>query len=335
VSPEGVVKAVGLSELQNAEIIIDFQEDLCDLTLQIQQKGPQSGFWKLISARPAPRGKLLNHVPLDVYSYGVSQVDLAALWRELPRMLGTMAPQMLSQFQTIVSMAPMMLQVDVTKDIFENLDSLMVSYSRIEKGVSQDLFALKLHSEDQMIMTLSKMFGPQAPLRSQMSAYMAQEDIDGTTVYSLTLPNREKGAPPQRYAVSVVNSYLLIGAPAFVRSMISQAVQGRGFYQSPHFKSMITTIPNGAMAYGYTDISRMLTSTIDELHARNLFAEFSASKKEPRNALEAFFNKLDISKMPRGKFFEAFIGNGFTYTSFQKGQLVTKTVLHYKGEGNE
>lgn len=324
-----IARATGYSELGSVKLLIQLEKERLDISMSAEHNGPKAGFWKLLSSSPAPRGKLLNHVPEDVYSYAVSQLDIKALWRELPVMVQHINPQWAAQFQGALTMLPMMLQIDPSRDIFDNLDSLIVSYSRMQGAQSQDLFALKLRNEDQMIQTLSKVFSPAAPLRAQMGHMLAHEDVNGVAVYSMNIPDQRTGES-STYAISVAGSYLLIGNPGFVRSMISNGTKASGFYKSRAFTSMLSETPSVATAYGYSDIARMVEPLIQELHASGMLKRRAVRSKGGLTPLERFLDGLDLSKLPKARFFATFLGQGFTHTTFKKGHLQSRTSLNYR-----
>ncbi|GEM_PF-6471766 len=313
----------GLSEIVSLQLKLIFKTNCFKIQTVINHHGKNSGFWKLLKPNPAPKGNLLNYIPKDIYSYSVNQLDLKSFWQELPQIIYKINSQWFDIFTQSLNMLPIMFNVNPTLDFFNNLDSLIVSYSRMQGDKSQDLFAIKLIDEDKMIMTLSKLFDKGSSIRNQMLPTMNDNNIKGTIVYSMPVYENNSSTT---YSITVDKSYLVVGNAELIRAMIEKSSTTNNFYQSKIFKMLSNNMPKDSIAYGYTDISKIIVSYISDFKS----SEMLELSKKTNNDLYLFINKLNFKRLPDTNFFNSFFENSFTNTTFKNDKLFINTSFNYK-----
>jgi hypothetical protein len=342
---------IGLGELSLQWVITP---SCSELNLRVQNNAGAGGLWTLLSRDPMPRNLYLGYVPDDVLSYQAARLDIHAFWEEIPAILAKLGPQAPAQFQMGLKVAAQMLQVDIERDIIDNLDTLLISYSRLEGLKDHTLYAWRLRDDAAMEMTLGKLFAEGGWLKLNLKDNLETLEQHGHKVYSITIPQYrepegktgdQKQPVIERVtnAVAVLDGDLVFGRLEMVRAYINGSrdkKNNRKFYRSPLFTRMIRRVPDHATGYGFSDFSRWIIPAVNFLKTMSSTPESPAEEiaeedpaQKPENPPEPdpfseYLENLDYERLPSPEFLRSFFGPWVSYFQFNGKEFIVKWELH-------
>jgi hypothetical protein len=353
VLPGAIIDALGLDQIQTASLALTFKPGSLNFQFLIDRggKGQRKGLWTLLPQEPIPPKHRLAYVPEDVYNYQVLRLDLNALWKELPDMLQAINPQLAAKFQGITGMFSGLYKVDLARDLFGNLGTLITSFSRMEGQSKQELVAWQLRSPEAMEKLLVKVLGENSPLKAQFQDYLEIINLKGHKLFSFNTAFTEPGGEPSQplampgpqstyISISVVDGALVYGPDQLVRGLIQVGASQRRnlkktLYQNPDFTRLENQVPGDAIGYTVTDISSLLQPLL-ELYQRSMAARAPADEKEKGNGEEKtypfmeFLNNLRYERLPSADFIASFFGKGMSYIRFEGDNLVSRGMFRYR-----
>lgn len=362
--PEAIIKALGFDKLEYLSLDVVLNPGNLEFVFQVKQvpsSDPARGVWALLvpeTGAPSPDIRL-PYVPEDIYSYQVIPLNFGALWKEIPEILHAMNPQNAAKFQGSLDMFAAMYKVDPGRDIFANLGNHLITFTRMEGIKKQDIYAFRLRNPLVMEKALGKLLGEGSMIKAQVEDILEVHDLGGYKLYSLKIPSvpalphsvdqpEAEAAPPAMVfnyiSLAVIDGYFAIGDDKLVRGLI-QGASGKEasgpvrFYKSALYTEAVRNLPEGAVGFAMTDISRYLKplmtffkSTIPARVLENGTPGASRAADKRPDPLEAFVDGLRFELMPGAEFLSSFFGKGISYTHQEKGGMVTRTIVHYPGD---
>ena len=347
---------IGMGELSVEWIITP----LCsEVNFLAQNNSGNKGLWTLLTRDPVPGNLYLGYVPTDVLSYQTARLDIQAFWREIPNILVQFGPQVPAQFLMGVKAAAQMLQVDIDRDIIGNLDTLLISYSRLEGLQDRSLYAWRLRDAAAMEITLGKVFAEGGWLKLNLKDNIETLEVQGHKVYSILFPRFQSPEEPETggqkppaeepvtYAITVLDGDLVFGPLDMIRSYIHGSrdkKNNRNFYQSPLFTRMIRRVPDHVNGYGFSDFSQWIkpavtflktiskpTGTLSEWEEEEVPDENAAQTPEKPakpDPLAKYLENLDFDRLPPAEFLRSFFGPWVSYFLFNGKEFFVKWELH-------
>ncbi|UCH95830.1 MAG: hypothetical protein JSV88_03025 [Candidatus Aminicenantes bacterium] len=353
IPPAVILKALGLDHLKHITVDFILKPEAMEFQFHIKTTGAggNKGLWTLLSREQLPPKHRLAYVPDDVYTYQVMRLDFNALWKELPEILKAIDPQTVQYLQAAEGMFGGMYQIDLSRDIFGNLGTLITTFARMEGMKKQELLALQLRQAEAMEKLLVKLFGEGTPLKAQMQDRLEIYELHGHKLYSFktgpvepgpTLPQQAKEPlqEPAYIGVSVVDGALVFGTEKLVRSLIQAASTTRKsstntFYQHPSYTTLIRQVPDDAVGFAITDISRLLRPMLElfknplMIQTLKMESQQDKEKSEP-SPLTEFFDNLRFDRLPPVDFMASFFGRGVSYTRFDGNDLSSRGIFQYR-----
>jgi hypothetical protein len=344
-SPPVILNALGLDNLKCISLDLMLKPESMEFQFTIEAKGTRrKGIWTLLSREPVPLNHRLVYVPDDVYNYQVMRLDFNALWKELPEILKSISPQYVQYLNRVTGMFSQMYKIDLSRDVFGNLGTLITTFSRREDPNKQELYAWQLHNSDAMEKLLAKLYGEGSFLAGQLQDHLEIHQLHGYKLYSFKTSPIKPGDTPGKESIymgiSVVEGALVFGSDKLVRSLIQAAsnnkrTRSNTLYQLPGYTALMRKVPDDAVGYSIIDVSQLVQVMLGLI--KNTMVPRSPEMKSEQDKnniksspLSEFFNKLRFDLLPSLDFMAAFFSKGITYSRFEGNDLVTHGIFQYR-----
>ena len=343
--PQTVLHGLGIDSVGDLQLEIAMKEDHADMVFTAARRGEWNrGLMVLVPAAPAPVDFRLAHVPPDVASYQVFRVDLNALWRQIPEMLGQISPELQMQFRMGVNAAGGLMDIDLNEEVFNNLDRLGFSYARIGDAGQEPVYGFRVKDAGAMARTLEKLFAEHSPVRGQLGDVYRRTDIQGHILHMLQFPvpaGRGNEMRMGEVGLTVVDRALVIGEGGLLVDYVQAAVHNQGaseFYTRALFTDMAARVPADACSYGVSDLAAyarffvdQLGSAIEEMQAAGLARPAGAGGEETPglNPMADLLAGLDTAKLPPAERVGAYFGTCDGYSLIDGAGFRSTMTLYY------
>lgn len=186
-----VMKALGFAGIGKISFKWTINPSFTEAELSLRNKGAKKGIWTLLSGVPISSRHSLGYVPKNVLTYQVMGVDFFAFWQQLPTMMNEVNPAAAAQFNMGIQYISQLLQVDMGRDFFANLDTVFTYYSKPEGNDSQSLYIWQLRNARAMGKTLEKIFGENTYLRTMLKENFEALTLQDYKVYVIKVPQSQ------------------------------------------------------------------------------------------------------------------------------------------------
>lgn len=342
-APHVILNALGLDRLKYISLDLILKPEAMEFQFTVKTKGPGAkGLWTLLTREPVPPNHRLVYVPGDVYSYQVMRLDFNALWKELPEILKLIDPQYVQYLNGFTAMFSEMYGIDLSRDVFGNLGTLITTFSRLENLQKQELYAWQLPDPEAVEKLLAKLYGEGTLLAGQLQDQLEIHQLHGYKLYSFKtgLPGGTPGQESGYTGISVVESALVFGADQLVRSMIQAAGRSKPaisntLYHLPDYTALMRQVPDNAVGYSIINIFQLVQSLL-ELIKNKMVPRIPENENEPgqdsmkSTPLTEFFGKLRFDRLPPKDFMASFFNKGIIYTQIDGNDLVSRGIFPYR-----
>jgi len=343
--PQVVLNALGLDHLKYISLDLILKPEAMEFQATVKTKGPGAkGLWKLLSKEPLPPNHRLAYVPDDVYSYQVMRLDFNALWKELPEILKLIDPQYLQYLHAFTATFSQMYKIDLSRDIFDNLGTLITTFSRMENLEKQELYAWQVRNPEAMEKLLAKLYGEGSFLAAQLQDNLEIHQLHGYKLYNFKtspiIPTDPPGKEPVYTGISVVEGALVFGSDKLVRGLIQAAANNKKtipntLYQLPDYTALMRQVPDDAVNCAIIDVSKLAQSLLvlikNAAAARLPEPDDQPDKENTQpNPLTEFFKNLRFDRLPPNDFMTSFFSKGIMYTRFEGNDLITRGIFRYR-----
>jgi len=342
-----ILKALGLDLLQGISLELILNPGSADFKLAVDVNGPLSrkGLWSVFSNEKIPRNYRLPYVPEDALAYQVMQLDLNSLWKEIPTMLEAIDPKVAAQFQAYTGMFTAAYQLNLSKDIFENLGTMMTTVTCMDGLKQLDMYVWQLRNSDAIEKFLAKMLGETSPLKAQFQNYLNVYDLQGQKLYCFTTPvRRNPAAPPDQNpdaetplvtSIAVTGNNLVFGADKMVRDLINAvpAKNMRTLYQTPDYNTLMKQVPDDALAFKITDSAQLMRFLLGFLKNPVIFQGMQNAAAQANQNLtpwQEFLKNLQYRRLPEQEFITSFFGKIVSYFHLEGNSLVSRGSFSYQ-----
>ncbi len=340
-----VLNALGLDHLKTISLDLILKPEAMEFQLIIKTKGAGAkGLWTLLSREPLPPNHRLVYVPDDVYNYQAMRLDFNALWKELPGILKSIDPQYEQYLNAFTAMFSEMYQIDLTRDVFDNLGTLITTFSRLENQEKQELYAWQVRNPEAMEKLLAKLYGEGSFLSAQLQDNLEIHQLHGYKLYSFktspVLPADSPGKKSIYTGISVVEGALVFGTDQLVRGMIQAAANNKKtisntFFQLPDYPALMRQVPDDAVGCAIIDVTQLVQSLL--LLIKNAAApRIPGPENQPdkdnikTNPLTEFFSNLRFDRLPPNDFMTSFFSKGIVYTRYEGNDLISRGIFQYR-----
>lgn len=326
-----ILKAIGLDRFQGLDLYMDLRANRAEIGMTIRAEGMDKGIWRLLGDDPLPIRHQLSYVPPNLYSYQVLRLDIAPFWSELPKILTGVNSQLGQQYNMFLAYINHSLQVDLSEDIIQNLDSLVTNFSILKGTNEAEVFAWQLRDPMKTSKALAKLFSKNSILYTTFQEGLEIQNVKGYTLYTIRSRQDSKENETQAFTMTVVDRNWIIGEESMVRSYVNAASSRESqttFYQLPLYGKMLKKVPERAVGYGLMDFSKgikTMLSVLDLTTAKTRPANMAGQSKHP-SVIEPL---VDFSKLPSSAFISSFFSPGYNYIVKDKSQIIIKTTIHY------
>jgi hypothetical protein len=340
--PHVILNALGLDQLKYISLDLILKPESMEFRFTVKTKGPGGkGLWTLLTREPVPLNHRLVYVPDDVYNYQVMRLDFNALWKELPEILKSINPQYVQYLNGVTGMFSEMYKIDLSRDVFGNLGTLITTFSRMENLEKQELYAWQVRNPGAMEKLLAKLYGEGTFLAAQLQDHLEIHQLHGYKLYSFkTNPIKPGDTPGQESTytgISVVDGALVFGSDKLVRGLIRAAAnnkqtQANTLYQLPGYSTLMRKVPDDAVGYSIIDVSQLVQSLLGLAKSTMILRMPETEKEQDKDNIQAsplteFFNKLRFDRLPPVDFMASFFSKGITYTRFEGNDPVTRGIF--------
>ena len=339
-----MLHSLGIDTIGDMDFSVSMKDDRVDMTFQVARRGEWNrGLMVLIPPDPAPVDFRLAYVPKDVASYQVTRLDLNALWKQIPEILGQISPEVQMQFNMSVGALGGMMNININEDFFNNLDRLAYTYACLDDGGQKLVYGFKVKDADAMERTLRKLFAEQSPVVAQLGDLYRETDVQGHVIHEIQfpMPTIEGGEPVfNAIGLTVVDRALIIGQGELLENYVQAAVNNQGepeFYDSRPFKEMLARIPDNACSYGLSDMSAYARFFINEMG--KAFGEMESALASPASANDDGGNPPDpfddllegfnFDQLPSAEVIAGYFGLSDGFTVIDDAGMRSTVTLHY------
>jgi hypothetical protein len=336
-----VIKSLGVDALGDMDLNICMKEDRADIAFQVARRGEWNhGLMVIIPPEPAPVDFRLAHVPRDVASYQVTRLDLNALWTQIPEILRQISPEFQMQFSMGVNAVGGMMNINVSEDIFNNLDRLAYSYARLGDNGQELVYGVKVKDAAAMERTLRKLFDEHSPIVAQLGQFYRETDVQGHIIHILQFPNPsgdDEAMAFNEIGLTVVDRALVMGQGDLLVAYVQAALHNQrvpDFYESRAFREMTARVPADACSYGLSDLSAYARFFMNEVHKT-----VEAAKAAPASADEGpdaalapladIFEDIDVSQLPSADVIAGYFGNSDGYSVIDAAGFKSIVTVYY------
>jgi len=341
---QAIIQSLGFDTLGDMGFDMCLKENRADIMFTVGRRGEWNrGLMVLIPPEPAPVDFRLAHVPLDVASYQVTRLDLNALWQQIPEILRQISPEFQMQFSMGVNAVGGMMNINVNDDLFNNLDRMAFTYSRIGDQGQELLYGFKVNDADAMERTLRKLFAEQSPVVAQLGDLYRETDVQGRIIHILQfpIPSGDGDIPTfSEIGLTVVDRALVVGQGGLLEDYVHAAIHNQGvppFYDTSSFKEMAARVPADACSYGLSDLSAYTRFIIDEIQKAvdemedgvATPASTEAGCPDDGDPLAALFGGFAADQLPSADIIARYLGISDGYSVIDDTGFRSVWTIHY------
>ena len=343
VDVQALIHALGIDALGDVDFTMRLEPDRMQADFRVGRQGEWNrGLMVVLPAEAAPLDLRLAYVPANPMNYQVSRLDLNALWQEIPKMLGAVSPEAQMQFGMATNGLAGMAQIDLSRDLFGNLDGLFFSYARLDGDAQQMLYGFKVRDAEAMGRTLERLFGDDAPLAAQLGDMYTRADIQGKIVHSVRFPVPAPEGNPTVYgeiALTVLDRALIIGQGELVMEYVQSSLspgESPEFYASKGFRLLSAQLPQGANSYGLSDFAQYARLALNQIRQIAAAIEDRAGDSGDGDSADgegdkvaAFLQRFDLDRLPPDDTIARYMGTGTSHSLIDAGGLQVALTIHY------
>ncbi len=337
-----LVSSLGVEAIGETGITYTMKPESAQLDLTVQKTGEwDRGLMLFIPTEPAPADYRISYMPEEPASYGVARTDFARIWAEIPVILKQIAPDMEAKFNLGVGSIGGMLQINIDKDLFGNLDNLMFNYSRIVEERQEWIYGFRVKDAAAMNQMLFTLFDENAIIRSQLGDMYREVTIQGNTLHMLKIPGASmdaEGPVFQNFGVVVLDQALLVGHENLLMDHVQSTADKSGepaFYKSDKYTAMMENIPSGAFRYSMGSLSKIGEYTLakireSESHEDDLFADDEMEGPDVEEAfMDRFLEGFKYDQLPADEVIAGYLGDFEGYSLANEKGLESVLTIRY------
>jgi len=244
VSPKKIADATGALTLKNFSMTITFNKASMTIDASTDITKPLKGIFAVYDLTPVSTALQVPYAPADTISYGVSRLNLAKLWEQLPQIINAAAPPEAAQQMNAMLMGmSMQLGIDPGPDLFANLDTQYVQLSFDGAQAPEGLYLLRLKNEAGVKAALQKIFAENGIIRMQLNDSFKQEQLRNSVMYEFSRPE-----PEEATALTAEAGWLVFGPVSAVRQYLlainSNSPANKAFYSSQLYRQLRRETPS-------------------------------------------------------------------------------------------
>lgn len=286
VDPAVLMDALGIESMQALFGAVNFDDrtTVMDFGLTYTE---DRGLIKLAAYGPqvAPRPIF---IPIDSDGFSSATFDFADSWSALVDIINGVNPSLMGmatmQLESMVQNAGV--ELDLKRDLLENLTGEMVSIQNLEGIIGDSLAELELQQDqvvalgieqgvalDNLVETIKGMIG-------QGSQFFSQREFEGHTIFTLDLPQEEGEPEGSEIAYVITDSHLLMSFGSLAtleKVLLKLGTKSESVWKLPEVRKALGHLRGGAVAVQYQD----LTAVGDLVFHGIAIAEKTGSDEDP------------------------------------------------------
>ncbi len=264
VDPATLMEALGIEAMQALFATVDFEGQKMGMDFGLTYT-ENRGLVKLLAYGPkqAPRS---DFIPLDSDSFTAANFDFPTSWSALvdiinginPALMGMAAMQLQSMAQNAGA------ELDLRRDLLENLTGEMVSIQNLEGLIGDTLAEVQLEQDQVFALGIKQREAAENAIETikgmvgQGSQFFSEREFEGHTIFTLDLPQAEGEAPGRDIAYVITDAHLLIsvGSPATLEKVLLKfGTKGKSVWMLPPVRRALGHLPEGGAALQYQDLT--------------------------------------------------------------------------------
>ena len=263
VDPATLMDALGIEAMQALFATFAFEDQKMGMNFGLTYT-EDHGLIKLFAYGPkeAPRP---TFIPIDSDSFTTAYFDFGDAWSAFvdivnginPALMGMAAMQLQSMTQSAGA------ELDLRRDLLENLTGEMVSIQNLEGLIGDTLAEIQLEQDQVFVLGINQGESLENAIETikgmvgQGSQFFSERDFEGHTIFTLDVPQAEGEAPGAEIAYVITDGHLMIsvGSPATLEKVLLKlGTKGASVWKVASVRRALGQLPEGGAAVQYQDL---------------------------------------------------------------------------------
>lgn len=261
ISPEQVIAALGLEELQSLAITLDITDELSRVDLAILHPEKPTG---IVSLMRGTSGEVdfVPFIPAGVLSGSVSRYSLLDLWDKLLVIINKMGP-MAAMATMQLSGVEAQVGIKLREDLFGSLADEYIEVTDGTLDKQSQVLAFKIKDRQRLGGALD---GVKGFVGGGFAAFEDSEYM-GHQISTVKTANAQPGST--EIAFCLTNDYLLFstGPQALLKKVLAHMTEpsGPNIWQDDRVQDLLAKLPKGYVGVGYSDGGKMVKVVVDAM----------------------------------------------------------------------
>jgi len=337
-----ILKALGISYFNGLTINLTMSEKMSEIKTDINHTSGGKGLWSLFTTKPIPPDFRLPYVPDDIHAYELSQVDLHALWKQIPEIITQINPDYAAQFNATLEQIGAMVNININDDIFANLDTLHFNYAKFDNLRQQFVYGIKLNDQSHMQRVLNTLFADNSFIRMQLNERYIPVTLGDKNIHVIQIPEQTADTNQEiqylHIALAVSHGSLIVGSEQLVTDFVEAEKPGQTpvpFYKSRLYAKSESAIPDNINGYSLGKLSETIEFIAEKLKQTgfiNMLGEQEETLEQSGKQSEqpvGLLSKFNFEKFPEAEVISTYFGDSVSYYINNKSAVQYRTLLYY------
>lgn len=331
ISPEQIISALGLDELQSMALTLDISDEVSRLEFALLHPEKPTGIVNLVRGTNG-EVNLAPFIPAGVLSGSVSRYSMLELWDKLLVIINKMGP-MASMATMQLSGVEAQIGVKLREDFFGSLDDEYIEVTDGSLDQQSQVLAFKVKDHERLGGALE---GIKGFIGGGFAAF-EESDYLSQKISTVKTENAQPGSTEMAFCLT--KDYLLFstGPQALLKKVITHMTEpaGPNIWEDDRVQDLLSRLPKGYTGVGYSDGGKAMKLVVDAMG----LVQSQAGKKdkktqkgkgpkaapaEEEDADESTENWFDPAFTPSDEMWKRYFGSSVS------GYYTPADALHYR-----
>lgn len=316
VSPDQVIEALGLEELQALSLMLNMQDEQSTFDIAVLHADQPTGLISLMRGGAGGEVELPGFVPADVISASAMRFSVVGLWDKLLAMVEKFGPAA-AMLTGQLAIHEQQIGIKLRDDLFASLDDQYYELTDGQADAPSQVIAIKIKDKNRLggaIEGIKRLVG------AGFGAFDESEYL-GHTILTLKTAQAQEGA--SAFAFCVADEHLLMstGPQTLLRDVLARMKEpsGPSLWEDAKVRELLGRLPPGHVGLGVTDGSRVMKMMVDAIGmARSGMAAQKKGKGPKGGAAKSGDDTgdsyFDPAAAPSAEMWARYFGKGATGT---------------------
>ncbi|HRJ07389.1 MAG TPA: hypothetical protein PK490_04880 [Prosthecobacter sp.] len=315
VTPDQVIEALGLQELQSLALMMNLEDGQSVFDLAVLHASKPAGLLSLVRGG-AGAVELPGFVPGDVVSASAMRMSLLELWDKLLAIVQKMGPAA-ALLTGQLGIYEQQFGVKIRDDLFASLDDQYYEITDAADGVTSQVIAIKIKD--------GKRFGGavEAVKKIVGAGFGAFDETEylGHTIQSVKTAGATAGSPGFAFCVTDTHLLMSTGPVALLQDVLARMrdPSGPSLWEDARAKDLMSRLSPGYNGVGVTDGARIMKLLVDTIVMARSGLGGSTKAKGPKggaakSAEDAVDGIFDPDAAPSEETWSRYFGTSVTGT---------------------